>query len=216
MLKGGIIDWLWDAVFPQFCVVCGLEGGVLCVGCEAGLPVSSLFLPVNQHGLDSVRSVGLYEHGGGLARVIEVLKYQYSAPATRVVERLVRRWVAGHTPLVRPDAIIPIPLHRRRLAERGFNQAAVIANALAAVMVVPVWSGALTRRRATKQQAKLNRVERQANVVGAFMVKKPPLVKERLIWLVDDVYTTGNTMQAATQVLVAAGAKVVGFTLARG
>lgn len=216
MLRGELSAWLWDAVFPQFCGICEREGAALCASCEAMISTPGLFLAVEHSGLDAVRSLGKYEPDQGLGKLIELLKYQYAATAAEAVQRLVLRWFRKQTPLARPDMVIPIPLHRRRQAERGFNQAAVIAAAVAVAWGIPMVEGALVRHRATKQQAKLKRAERVQNLVAAFTVKKPTQVMGRQIWLVDDVYTTGSTMQAAAAALQTAGATVQGFTLARG
>ncbi len=216
MLKGGITNWLWDAVFPQFCLVCEQEGALLCTECETKIAVPGLFLEVNTSGLSAVRSLAKYETDSGVGKLIEHLKYQYAAAAAGAVQRLVYRWCAQNTPIARPDLVIPIPLHRRRLAERGFNQAAVIAFAVAAGFGVPLREDMIVRKRATKQQAKLDRAGRLKNMDKAFVIKKPALVKDRNVWLIDDVYTTGSTMQAAAKVMADAGALVHGLTLARG
>lgn len=216
MPKGGIINWLWDAVFPQFCLLCEQEGELLCARCEQKIQVPGLFLEVNASGLEVVRSLAKYETGSGVGKLIEHLKYQYAADAVGVVQRLVYRWCAQSRPLARPDLVVPIPLHRRRLAERGFNQAAIIAFAAAVGFGALFCENAIVRQRATKQQAKLDRAARLKNMDNAFVVKKPTLVQGRNIWLIDDVYTTGSTMRAAAKVLAAAGARVHGLTLARG
>ncbi len=216
MLKGGLLNWLWDAVFPQFCLLCEQEGALLCASCERKIEVPGLFLEVGTSGLEAVRSLAKYETDSGVGKLIEQLKYQYAAAAVSAVQRLVYRWSTKNTPIARPDLIIPIPLHRRRLAERGFNQAAVIAFAVAVGFGAPLCEDAIARRRATKQQAKLDRAGRLKNMDQAFVIKKPTLVQGRNIWLIDDVYTTGSTMQAAAKVLADAGAHVQGFTLARG
>lgn len=216
MPKGGITHWLWDALFPQFCLMCEQEGDLLCTVCGAAIAVPGLFLAVNENGLGSVRSLAKYETDSGVGKLIEHLKYQYAAAAASAVQRLAYRWCRQNTPLARPDLVVPIPLHRRRLAERGFNQAAIIAAAVAIGFGVPLREDIIVRRRATKQQAKLDRVGRLHNMHNAFAVKKPTQVMGRQIWLIDDVYTTGSTMQAAAKVLANAGAHVNGLTLARG
>lgn len=216
MPRGELFAWLWDAIFPQFCALCECEGFGLCPECERKLELPGLFLAIEGGSLTSVRSLVKYEPDQELGKIIELLKYQYAAEAAGAVQRLVYRWFKQQTPLARPDLVVPIPLHRRRQAERGFNQAAVIAVAVARAVVAPMEDSVLVRSRATKQQAKLNRAARLQNTANAFAVKKPTLVQGRSIWLVDDVYTTGSTMQAAAQALQAVGATVHGFTLARG
>ena len=113
-------------------------------------------------------------------------------------------------------ALVPVPLHETRLAERGFNQSDLLAQEIARQTGVPV-KPMLVRARRTAQQANLAKAERTENVRGAFALSPEwfPAASDRLV-LVDDVMTTGATMQACTDVLVRAGVRDVGMlTLAR-
>jgi ComF family protein len=114
------------------------------------------------------------------------------------------------------DGLVPVPLHPARLAERGFNQAELLAAPCAARWRVPVLSRALVRRRPTLPQTDLDPAARRANVRDAFRVPRPAAVEGRRVLLVDDVLTTGATVGAAARALRAAGAAAVGvLTLAR-
>jgi ComF family protein len=106
--------------------------------------------------------------------------------------------------------LVPVPLHPRRLAERGYNQAALLAAALARRHGGSVRARALARRRHTEQQARLGRAERLANLDGAFEVTRPASLADRRVLLVDDVVTTGSTAAACVGVLARAGARVGG------
>jgi len=115
------------------------------------------------------------------------------------------------------DMIIPVPLHKKRYAERGFNQATLLARELKKVIQVPVKTKRLARAKNTPHQARLNREGRLKNVENAFRILSPEKIQGKQILLVDDVYTTGATMQTCAEVLLEAGAKdVYGWTLARG
>jgi ComF family protein len=119
-------------------------------------------------------------------------------------------------PLPTSDVLIPVPLHRRRLRARGFNQAAAVARHLARHILVPVRHGVLRRSRWTDPQTRLGRAARLDNVRGAFDVAAPAAVEGRAVLLVDDVFTTGTTLNACAAVLKAAGARWVGaLTVAR-
>ncbi len=120
------------------------------------------------------------------------------------------RWVAhaGRELLAEADALVPVPLHWRRLWERRFNQSAMLAAAISATSGVPMVSLALKRVKATAQQVGLSRPERAANVQGAFRVPeegKPAVVGRRLV-LVDDVLTSGATVEGCARALLRAGA----------
>lgn len=109
------------------------------------------------------------------------------------------------------DVIVPLPLHASRFRQRGFNQSAELARALARLSGKPLVARALRRIRKTKQQTKLGIKARQRNVEGAFKVceAREIDVRGRRVVLVDDVYTTGATVKAATRALLRAGAETV-------
>lgn len=115
---------------------------------------------------------------------------------------------AGWQELEAADAVLPVPLHRWRLLSRRYNQSAELSRALAGLVGLPHLPGSLLRRRATGRQVGLGRKARQRNVDGAFVV--PPSFVEtvagRRLVLVDDVYTTGATVNAAARALKRAGA----------
>jgi ComF family protein len=114
------------------------------------------------------------------------------------------------------DVIIPVPLHWRRLYWRGFNQAALLARALAHKMALPVDASSLLRTRATVPQTAQSSGERRRNIKGAFAVRRPDRVAGKRVLLVDDVITTGATVDECARVLKASGARAVDvFALAR-
>ncbi len=115
------------------------------------------------------------------------------------------------------DLVVPVPLHARRLHARGFNQAAVIARALTRRHGLPLSLDHLVRPRSTPEQARApDRAARRANVRGAFAVRSGHPFGGKLVALVDDVITTGATLEAAAEALLAAGAREVrGLAVAR-
>jgi ComF family protein len=123
------------------------------------------------------------------------------------------RWTAraGRELLADVDALVPVPLHWRRRWARRYNQSTVLARAISAISGVPITHGGLKRVRATPQQVGRSRTERADNVQGAFLV--PPEhrveVAGRRLVLVDDVLTSGATVEACTRALLRAGAAQV-------
>lgn len=114
------------------------------------------------------------------------------------------------------DYVIAVPLHTRRLRQRGFNQAALLAKSLSRRVDLPVRFDVLVRSQWTDPQTRLTRKERLHNVKGAFEVVKPAEVKGRRILLLDDVYTTGSTLRECAKTLEKAGAaEVCGITVTR-
>jgi predicted amidophosphoribosyltransferase len=110
--------------------------------------------------------------------------------------------------------VLDVPLHAARLRERGYNQSAALADALADVLGAPRLPGALVRVRATPPQARLGPAARRANLAGAFAIERPARLRGRRVLLVDDVLTTGATLDAALAALHDAGADAAGVALA--
>jgi ComF family protein len=114
------------------------------------------------------------------------------------------------------DVILPVPLHIDRLRWRGFNQALLVSRTIGRTQRTPVDPFILERSRPTAPQTQLKEHERRENVKNAFTVTAPERIEGRRVLLVDDVYTSGATVEECTKVLMRAGAKTVDiFTLAR-
>jgi ComF family protein len=146
--------------------------------------------------LEWCRAWGHYR--GALARVLQALKFQrhdfLAAPLATLMSDLVtdRGDVAF-------DAVVPVPMHRRKLHQRGYNQAELLARALARALRLPCEPRLLARTGGRATQSKLNRAERRANVHGAFQAS--PRAAGRALLLVDDVCTTGETLRACASAL---------------
>ena len=110
------------------------------------------------------------------------------------------------------DAIVPVPIHRSRRRKRGFNQAEILAEILGKKLGIPVEPELLKRNRKTVPQKELSPSERLKNLTGAFLAESLPDDKKRIL-LVDDIYTTGSTLEACARVLKNAGAEVVYFVV---
>jgi ComF family protein len=163
---------------------------------------------------------GSYE--GGLRDLIHLLKYGGVRPAANVLGRMLAEAIARIEPEFPADslAVIPVPLHRTKLRQRGFNQAELIARAALKLNSMGnrlhLCAGVLERKRDTASQIGLTSHQRRENLRGAFAVAQPQWVKGREVLVVDDVYTTGATVSECARVLRRAGAtKVWVATVAR-
>jgi len=193
---------LFDLVFPPTCVNCGRVGSLLCPICWADetQPITSASYPPIPY-LDGIVALAL--HSGAIRQALHALKYEN----VRGVAQPLAQHLAPHIQWTF-DAIIPVPLHFSRHAEREYNQANLLAQALATFMSRPVHTDLLMRHRATTTQVGLNAAQRQENVKGAFSVVVGKSVPTAVL-LVDDVCTTGSTLGAAAGVLKEAGAKSI-------
>lgn len=199
-----------EFIRPPVCVRCGRSIAEAVLG-----PVSSTQLcPVCQSTplqIDGIRSLAYFE--GPLRKTIHHFKYNnLPGLATPLGEILSQGWQVTRPP---GEFIVPVPLHPNRLRERGYNQAALLARQLGERCGLPVLEGALLRVRETAPQINLNAQERQQNVRGAFRCGHYDL-KGKQVLLIDDVCTTGATLEACSLALYRGQARSVwAFTLAR-
>ena len=210
--QGGFCPSCWAELAwlgPPLCAACGLPfdydagGEAMCGACLRQRPLFVRARAALRYDDASRRLLLAFKHGDRL---------HIAPPCAQWLAR------AGAELLRDADLIAPVPLHWTRLALRRYNQAAVLANALAALTGVPCVPDLLIRARRTPSQGGLNRAERAANVKRAFRLhpRRREAVGERRILLIDDVYTTGATVSECARLLIASGAaRVDVLTLAR-
>jgi ComF family protein len=228
---------LLDAVLPRHCARCGqplVEAALVsfctacwqqirlikppyCPGC--GLPFRSPVALTHSPGhrcgecrshpppFDHARAVGYYE--GTLRQAIHLFKYRGKLGLQRPLLQLAIAHLDDQYRRTAYDVILPVPLHRSRLMQREFNQAALLARGLAPHLQAPVVERLLVRIRRTRPQVELREEERRRNLKDAFAVVEPARIAGKVVLLVDDVLTTGATMGEAAGVLKAAGAQQV-------
>ena len=161
-----------------------------------------------------VRALGRYE--GALETIIHNLKYKQKFSMVNLLNVLLEHKHNHAIAFPSYDLLIPVPLHRSRLRQRGFNQTVIVGNILKKKYRLPLHTNILQRIAPTRSQVTLPVKARKANMQNAFRVKKPRSVEGKTILLLDDVYTTGATMNECARVLKKSGASQVdGFVIAR-
>ena len=238
-LKNGVLE----AVFPAACVSCGKEGAYICAQCEIFLVEASFICPVcrqasftgerhrlcaPKYGLQGLVSVWEYE--GAAQRLVHCIKYNGVTHAIgesieRACSSMVfnqRRFGTFLSFLFSPDTLVTfVPMHSKKEKRRGFNQAELFANMLAK-RTKSTAASLLQKSKETKPQVDLDKEQRKVNVKDSFVMANVsggtlsvPITTLSVV-LVDDVWTTGATMQECCRVLKKAGIREVwGFTLAR-
>jgi len=168
------------------------------------------------------KAVAYGSYDGGLRELIHLLKYEQVRPAAGALGRMLAEAIAGLESFWAqpPVAVVPVPLHVRKLRQRGFNQSELIVREALKIAGgsgrLVLHSGVLERRRETQSQTGLTRHQRRENIRGVFVVAKSKQIAGREVLLVDDVFTTGTTVSECARVLLRAGAsKIYVATVAR-
>ncbi len=184
-------------------------GVLLCPACRA-----------RHRAFDGVRSVFLYENPA--KEMLLRLKYHHAEENAAVFAELCREPFGALCRAVEPDCLIPVPVHKKRLKQRGYNQAELLARELAQGSgsgngrSIPVCTDWVYRTGSTKAQKELTPADRVRNLKNAF-APGPGIKKSSTVLLIDDIYTTGSTLEAISRVLKASGVRsVYGFTVCTG
>ncbi len=237
MRLDSFLKHLLNFVFPRGCPLCRSDvpadyPWVICPECFGrisswkGLACETCGLPLPDGGSHchvcrrrkrafwTARSAGVYD--GVLKDALRQLKYRGRASIARPLGHFLAEYWKGMREECPVDAVAAVPLHFWRMRRRGYNQAELLARAFCRETGLP-WAGrCLVRKRITRSQTELDLEKRFANVEGAFIVRKTERVKGKTILLIDDVCTTGATLEACAAALKDAGAKSVhGLTAAR-
>ena len=171
------------------------------------------------HAFHHVFALWYFDKAGTVQRIHQGLKYEnrpfYGFALGKLIGRI---FLSPLDPRPRPDLIIPVPLHQKRLLERGYNQSEALAQGMTHTAAIPCNTRILYRPAYTQTQTGLDKASRLQNVARAFAVKRRRHIKNKHILLVDDVLTTGATLFAASQPLKQAGASAISiatFAMAR-
>lgn len=216
---------LFDLVLPRHCCVCGrrltLSERHLCLGCRSDLPYTHFWTVLHNpmadkynarirehipHGVEepygAAAALLFYKTDSGYENIPQALKYRAALPLGREFADRLGVALASSPDFADVDCVVPVPLHWRRHWRRGYNQAAVIAERVAAALGARCCRSALRRLRFTRSQARTRIEEKASNVSDAFRVVR--YVEARHILLIDDTFTTGSTLAACHKALRAA------------
>lgn len=217
-----------DLVLPARCPVCKqpvtcADRLGICTACQEGLPLlispvcTTCGIPLDGAGPDhpcgrcishppsyvAARAAMRYE--GSCKDLIHRFKYNHKSHLRRPLGLIMADHLAGFAADCKPDLLLPVPLHLSRLRSRGFNQSVLLAELLADHWQLPLLRDGLIRTRPTPPQVELTQEQRRCNLKDAFQVRQADQIKKRHIMLVDDVFTTGSTLQACADALLDSG-----------
>lgn len=203
-------EFILDILFPKLCVNCQKEGSYLCQDCFSLVDISEkeYYFLKNLNGVFCPASYDNFI----VKKLINQFKYQpYIKELAKPLAFLIIAYLTNldKVQYLKDFILIPIPLHKNKLKVRGFNQAEELARALSRFLKLPLLNNVLIKTKQTPAQVELKKEERENNVKGTLFCQKPEIVKGRKILLVDDVFTTGATLEEAAAVLRSAGAQDV-------
>jgi len=234
-----ISQTILETIFPRFCLNCDREGKLVCDDCLSLIEINDfVYCPFCALPTRLLNGKGVCQKHYGkfldglyfavsyrdkiVKKIISQFKYE---PYLKTLSPVIAFLIISHLIKTKNQELsrggenfllVPAPLTSRKKRNRGYNQAEVIASELASVLPITLSVDCLIKIKETPSQVGLSLTQRQANVQGAFLVKNPEQIAGKKIFLVDDVFTTGATMQECARMLKASGAKSVrGITLAR-
>lgn len=229
---------LLETFLPQFCLICKKQGTLICLDCLHTIEITERnFCPFcsfphrvfeqgkcNKHRTKKLN--GLFFAGQYTQPIIKKLiaRFKYE-PYLKNLSQPCAYLIIAHFVLTKNNIIstntekailVPIPSRGKRQRERGYNQSALIAKDLSYFLDIPLVVNNLVKIKRTKPQVGLSREKREQNLKNSFSVKYPQLIKAKKVFVVDDVFTTGSTMEEAAKTLKKAGAREVwGIAVAR-
>ena len=226
-----IKSFIIDILFPQFCFSCGREGEYLCEDCQATLEISGFHQKYPTQNLQDLYFAINYQNPL-IKKLIQKFKY---TPFVKELAKTFSSLIITHFQLMdnKPDffypvrdrrssngagfVIMPVPLEKRKLRWRGFNQTKELAKELSQFLKIPLIDDVLIKIKETHPQVELSDELRKENIKGVFSCQNSEKIRGRKILLIDDVYTTGSTMEECAKILKTAGTKeIIGIVIARG
>ncbi len=212
------IESFLSLLFPRYCVVCSAVLGkgeeCLCTSCNIGLPRTNYHLEEDNFmekllwgRVPLVRAFSwfFYYRGSEYRKIIHRLKYDGQQQVGRIMGAHLATEIIQNGFFDSIDLIIPVPLHKKRLRKRGYNQSAMIARGISDVTGIPVNNSLVVRKRNTGTQTQQTVFSRSENMEEAFFFTNKEQVKNKHILVVDDVLTTGATISACSKALENAG-----------
>lgn len=221
----GMFNKLVNVIFPPKCIFCQQLLGHdvtlhICEPCYKQLPfMGERSFYTSQDGENSScdSAISIFEYTGKVKESLIRFKFHNKPGNYRTYARLMAERLRKMADTEQYDMVLSVPLHRKREFTRGYNQAFLISKALSRVLKMPECSGLLKRIRFTDTQSLLDKQKRHHNVKGAFGVTAPERIKGKAVLLVDDILTTGSTLDECARVLKQAGAiKVTAIVVATG
>lgn len=212
-----IINNILELVYPPTCAFCGkLSKDYICKKCELKIKkyrIKDSYSSKNMY-FQEIHSIFKYEED--IRDILIKYKFQNKAYIYKTFSKIILKdeKICGF--LKKYDIIIPVPVHKKRKNERGYNQTELISKEISKNLNIKMEKNVLMKNINTKMQSSLSKKERKDNIKGAFKVQNLQRIENKNILIIDDIYTTGSTINECGKVLKSAGAKNIGaLTIAK-
>ncbi len=191
-----IKNFLLDIFFPSFCAGCKKEGSFLCQNCKEKIPKNNHPCFLKNSKIKKIYCATEYKQTTIKSLVYELKYNSTKSIANNLSEILIKHLKISGFEKNKNQILIPVPLHKSRLKQRGFNQSLLLAENISKQLQIPVVENVLFRTKNTKHQTKQeSKIQREKNIKGAFVCKNIHLIKDKEIILIDDILTTGATLK---------------------
>lgn len=206
-LKKALI-FLFQILYPKQCLICGkLEQDTICSKCNNALKIEAKIERYNNKSFN--KHLYIFKYEGKIRNLIIDYKFNDKPYLNEVFVKIILKNEKICRKIEKYDIIIPVPIHRRRKSERGYNQSELIARKLAENLRIELVTESLIKQKNTLPQSALSRQQRKENVKEVYKIQNRQKIENKKVILLDDIYTTGATTQECSKILKQNGAKEI-------
>ncbi len=221
MIEIEIIEYLLQLIYPNVCGICEqINKNSLCEKCKLELDkkiIGKIHNYTNNVSKIFNKHYYIFKYDGQIRKLLIDYKFNNKAYLYKTFSQIILNNTNIINFIKNYDIIIPVPIHKKRFNTRGYNQSELLAKEISKKLKdVDFRNDVLIKIKDNTAQSTLNKKERILNVKGAYRIKNEKFIKEKTVLLIDDIYTTGNTVNECSKVLMENGAKEIGiFTISK-
>ncbi len=211
-----IQDKILDIIYPQMCGICGkVNRKSICRKCEISLEKQAQFAIINEgqeiENKNFNEIIYIFKYEGLIRKIIIDFKFNEKAYLNKTLVDFMIKNKKIFQKIINYDTIVPVPISKKRQKERGYNQSLLIAKEIAKKTNIQINKDCLIKTKNIIEQSKLNREERDANIQNVYQLKNKEILLNKKILLIDDIYTTGSTVNECSKILRQANPKKIGI-----
>ncbi|MBR3250053.1 MAG: ComF family protein [Clostridia bacterium] len=215
-----MLDFILDLIYPPVCGVCGkIDKNSLCKKCEIQLRKQAVY-GIDHYSQDSDQIIDehlyIFMYGGVIRQIFLNYKFNEKAYLYKTFTNFLLKNEKFVEIIKSYDIIIPVPLSKERRKKRGYNQSGLIAKEISKKLNIPINQTSLKKVKNIVAQSTLNKEQREKNIQGAYILKNAKSLKSKKVLIIDDIYTTGSTINECSKILYEVGTNKIGaLTIAK-